>query len=453
MKLSVKAQGLGRKLNQSAPILAVKKWKDKLAAHSFMIQFALTLLYRACLDAIYVLLLCPIYGYSGFTTSITPLYYLTTWVALLVFVPFCVELNNRRTPSSMLVTVLHYLFFIPFTCYCGCYGATLAFFIIGLIYWGFLLLFQFRIPAFVLKKPNLKQIRLIMSVLTIGACLIVMYISGRYTGFRFTLDFLDVYGIRAEAAAYDMPQIFRYALGMLPITMSILLVFWLQQKRYLISAVLCVVYLFLFSITAQKSIFFFLLLILLCWFLYRSWMLKWASGLLVAALVGVSLEKILMDSFYLLSLFFNRMMMLPVQVCEQYYLFFSENPLNLFREGFMRFFGFSELYSIRIPRIIGEFRGNAAEGANGGLLADLFYNAPLIPGIIIMPLILVICFRLLDMTAGKVPEKLRAPIAFYFAAMFMSGCWSTVVLSSGFVVACLLLYFYPSEEEPHYEIL
>lgn len=453
MKIPVKVLELGHELNQSAPILAMKKWRSKLAAYSFIIQLALMLLYRACLDVIYVCLLSPIYGYSGFTTSITPLYYLTTWVALLAFVPFCVELNNRRTPSSMLVTVLHYLFFIPFTCYCGCYGATIAFFIIGLVYWGFLLLFQFRIPAFALKKPHIRHIRLIMTVLTIGSCLIVMYISGRYTGFRFTLNFLDVYGIRAEAAAYDMPQIFRYALGMLPITMSILLVFWLQQKRYLISAVLCVVYLFLFSITAQKSIFFFLLLILLCWFLYRSWMLKWASGLLIAALAAVSLEKILMGSIYLLALFVQRMLMLPVQICEQYYLFFKDQPLNLLREGFMRLLGFSELYSIRIPRVIGEFRGHAAESANGGLLADMFYNTPLIPGIVIMPLILIICFRLLDMTAGKVPEKLRFPIAFYFATMFMSGCWSTILLSGGLLVACMLLYLYPSEEESHHEVL
>ena len=353
----------------------------------------------------------------------------------------------------MLVTVLHYLFFIPFTCYCGCNGATLEFFAIGLVYWGILLFFQFHVPVFALKKPNPKQIRLIMTVLTIGSCLIVMYISGRYTGFRFTLDFLDVYGIRAEAASYDMPRLLSYALGMMPITMSILLLFWLQQKRYLLSAILCVVYLFSFSITAQKSIFFFLLLILLCWFLYRSWMLKWAAGLLVVALTSVSLEKALIGSFYLLSLFFNRMLMLPVQICEQYYLFFAENPLNLFRDGLMRFWGFSELYSIRIPRVIGEFRGHAAENANGGLLADLFYNSPILPGIVLMPLILIICFRLLDMTAGKVPERLRFPVAFYFAVMFMSGCWSTVVLSGGFLVACLLLYLYPSEEDLHHEVL
>lgn len=453
MKIPGKARELGCKLSQSAPILAAQNWRNKLTTNSFLVQLALTLLYRICLDVIYILFLSPIYGYAGFTTNITPLYYLSTWVALLPFLPFIVELNNRRTPSSMLVTVLHYLFFLPFTCYCGCYSATPAFFFIGLVYWGFLLFFQFHIPAFTLRKPHVKHIRLIMMALTIGTCLIVMYVSGRYTGFRFTLNFLDVYGIRAEASTYDIPRILDYALGMMPITMSILLVFWIQQKRYLLSAVLCVVYLFLFSITAQKSIFFFLFLILGCWFFYRSWMYKWAPCLWILALVGVSLEKILIGSYYLLALLVQRMLMLPVQICEEYYMFFSENPLNLFREGIMGKLGFDELYSIRIPRIMGEFRGHEAEGANGGLLADMFYNTPLLPGIVLMPLILVVCFRLLDMTAIKIPEKLRFPIAFYFSTMFMSGCWSTVILSGGVLLACILLYFFPSEEDPNGEVL
>lgn len=453
MIFAEKVRTWGERIKQSSPALAIKKIGVQTESHSFVVQTLMILILRACMDITYVVFLSPIYAYSGFTTSITPLYYLTSWVPVLVYAPFCVELINRKRSSDILMTGLHHLFFIPFSCYCGCYGANVFFFLIGVVYWGILLFFQFHIPFVTLKKLSSNHTTAIMTALTVLSCLTVMYISGRYAGFRFTLNFLDVYGTRAEAAGYDIPKILSYLLSMMPVILSILLVFWLQKKKYVTAALLCIVYLFLFSISAQKSTFFFLILLLACWFFYRSWMRKWISVLMVALTIISMLELFFTKTFYIMSVFIRRIFLLPVQICEQYLQFFLQNPQNLFRDGIMGKMGFNELYNTPIPRIIGEFRGHTEENANGGLLADLFSNMPLFPGIILMPLILIICFRLLDMTTVRLPERLRFPISFYFALMFISGVWSTILLSSGFLLACILLYIYPSEEETHGAIL
>lgn len=416
----------------------------------FLTQCLLILLFRASLDLVYTLVIAPVYSYSGFTLSIDPLFYLCSWLTLVVFAPFVVRISDHRTPSSMIVTFFNYLFFIPMTSYCGCHGASITFFLIGLVYWAALLFFQLRLPVLRLRKPSLHISKSFMTVLTVCSCLFVMYISGRYTGFRLTFDIVNVYDVRAEASTYNLPTVFSYLLGMMPITLTLCLLYWLERKKWLVSVAIMVVYLFLFSIGAHKSTFFLLVLVLLCRFLYREWMLSWAPGLLYLFSIAAILENLVIKSYYLTGTFIRRLMYLTIQICENYYNFFSENPLNLFRYGIMGKLGFEELYSIRIPKIIGEFRGHPQEGANSGLLGDLFANFPVFPGVILLPLILVVCFRLLDLTSTSFRTKLTLPLCLYFAISFISTSWSTVLLSNGFLLICLLLYIYPNEEGlPH----
>lgn len=414
--------------------------------HSFLTQCVLVLLMRLILDVVYITVLQPNYAYTGFTYSIQPLFYLSTWLALVIFTPFHVRLSQNKAPSALIITFLDYLFFIPLTSYCGCSGSDVPFLLIALIYWAAMLLFQFCLPILELKRLALHHSRFLLIGLTVVSCIFILYISGRYTGFRFTLDFVDVYGIRLEARTYQIPTLFNYLLSAMTIVMTILLLYWLTSRKWLITAALCIVYIFLFSISAQKSQFFLLILILGCLIFYREWMLRWAGGFLVLFCMAGLAEEKLFHTVRLLGIFILRMLYLPVQICQQYGEFFQKNPQNLFREGIMGKLSFGEIYSMQISRIVGEFRGHPLEGANSGLLGDLFANFPTVPGVILLPLILVICFRLLDMTASYLPIRIKIPICFYFACCFLSVFWSTVLLTNGFLLTCLLLYIYPNEE-------
>lgn len=418
-----------------------------VSTHTFPLQILLVLAYRLALDYIYLTMICRIYGYTGFYADVQAPLYGASLLAALAFAPFVVRLQEEPLPSARIVTFLNYIYFIPLTSYCGCGGANMTFFLTGMAYWALLLLFQFQLPVLNLKVLPVRHARQAYLALTVLASAFVMFISGRYTGFRFTLDFTNEYAIRAEAAGYSMPGIFSYALAMMGIILAILLLYWLTRRKYLVVAALVVVYLFLFSIAAHKALFFYLLLLLAGYFLYRPWMLRWLGGLLTLLAGAAVLEEKLVGSFYLMTLFFRRSMFLVVRIGREYMEFFRENPISLFRDSFLgKLPGITPIYTIRISKIIGEFRGNIGENATTGLLGDLFANLPIVIGIFLLPLILAVCFRLLDVASYRLPEKLTVATCAYFAVSFSNSSWSTTLLSGGFLLACVMFYFFPKEE-------
>lgn len=418
-----------------------------VSARAFPLQILLVMIYRLALDYVYLTMVCRFYGYTGFYAEVRLSFYGASLLAVLAFAPFVVRLQEEPLSSARIVSFLNYIYFIPLTSYCGCGGANAAFFLIGIIYWALLLLFQFLLPVLALNKLPTHHAGRSYLIITVLASAFVMFISGRYTGFRFTMNFIDVYGIRAEAAGYDMPGVFVYTLSMMGVTLAILLLYWLTRKKYLTVAALVVVYLFLFSIAAHKSLFFFLLLLLAGYFLYHPWMMRWLGGLLTLFAGTAVLEEKLAGSYYLMNLFFRRSMFEAVHIGREYMEVFLRNPLSLFRDGILgKLPGIAPIYTIDIARIMGEFRGNISENANNGLLGDMFANFPPILGVFLLPLILIVCFRLLDATSHRLPEKLTSAICAYFAISFSNSSWSTVLLSHGFLIACLLLYFFPKEE-------
>lgn len=166
---------------------------DWISAHAFPLQILLVIIYRLALDYVYLTMVCRIYGYDGYYADVqVPLYGASLLVAL-AFAPFVARLQEEPLPSARIVTFLNYIYFIPLTSYCGCGGVTVAFFLISIAYWMFLLLFQFQLPVLALRPWPVHHARQAYLVLTVLASAFVMFISGRYTGFRFTLDFINVY--------------------------------------------------------------------------------------------------------------------------------------------------------------------------------------------------------------------------------------------------------------------
>ena len=311
-----------------------------------------------------------------------------------------------------------------------------------------LLAVQLRMPTILVPKLPHRHTSLLFFLVSVGACLFVMGISGIYTGFRLKLNLSDVYGIRAEAAAYDIPGLFAYVLSWMTVILSVLILYWLQKRRYVAVGVLVVVYLFYYSISAQKSVFLFLFLLLFCYLLYRKWMYHWCAGLLSLGVMGCWVLEAGAQFLTPMSLFVRRLMYVPVQLSEVYAQFFREHPLNLFRDGILGKLSYDPVYSIKIPKVIGEYMGTGSS-ANNGLVGDMYANLPVVLGVFLMPLILVILFRLLDAAARDIPQKIYIGLCVFFAMSFCNGSWSTVLLSGGFLMACIFLYLFPVQKEEH----
>ena len=413
----------------------------------FLFQLALILLYRLSLDLLYIHVISPVYAYAGFLVNFQAAPYIFTLLTLSIFTPFIIQLQGKNTPSSDIVTILNYIYFIPLTSYCGCYYQGLSFFLIGMVYWAALLIFQFWIPTITLKSLSKNYSRGIYFLFTILCTLLILYVSGRYTGFRLTLDLSSVYDIREEASGYALPGIINYALSIAGSVLAILLLYWLHRHKYVMCITLSILYLFLFSIAGHKSLFFFLLLVLLCYFLFHSWMRRWLPALMVPFSLLAILEYFLTKGFFLAGYLFRRVMYVPVALSKNYMDYFQDNPLCFFRGGVLRHFSFSDIYSDNVSFIIGAATGEPGCNACNGLLGDMFSNLPVLLGLLLLPLILVICFRLLDATALQLPEKLVFSSCIYFAVSFSNTSWSTVLLTHGFLVTCFLLYIFPKEED------
>ena len=411
----------------------------------FPVQCGMILIYRVALDFMYITQLSPLYAYSGFTTDLSPVTYGLSWLLLLVYLPLIVGLQEQENrPSSVLVTMINLMYFIPMTSYMGCKGSHLWFMASVALYWLVFLLLQLRLPSFALKRLSPHHGKQLFGVFTIAAVLLVMGISGVYTGFRLKLNLLDVYTIRSEAAGYDIPTFLSYMLSWMTMVLSILILYWLRNKKYVLVAGLIIVYLFYYSIGAHKSVFLFLVLLLACYFLYRAWMFRWAAGLLSLGVAVCWLAQAVGGFLSPMSLFVRRMMYVPVQLSEVYANYFTQHPLNLLREGILGKLSFDSVYSIKIPMVIGEFAGTGAS-ANNGMLGDMYANLPAVLGIILFPMILIIIFRLLDIAAKTLPAKIFISFCVFFSSSFSNSAWGTVLLSGGFLLACVLLYLFPTE--------
>lgn len=452
----MKLRTIGEKVRESKPAAWFRTCRTISVVHSFIrlckenpfpVQCALLLVYRSMLDFTYVTQLSPLYSYSGFTTDITPIGYCLSWLMLLTVLPLVAGIQGQEDrPSSVLVTMLNLIYFIPMTSYAGCKGSSYLFMISALVYWLVLLVLQLWMPSFALKRLPHRRGKLLFTVLTVGAVLLVMGISGVYTGFRLKLNLSDVYDVRAEAAAYDMPTILSYALSWMTMVLSVLILYWLQAKKYLAVLGLVVVYFFYYSIGAHKSVFFFLFLLLACYILYRSWMFRWSAGLLSLGVMACWLMEAVGGFLLPMAVFVRRFMYTPVRLSETYATFFSQHPINLLRNGIMARFGFEPVYSTGIAALIGEFNGSGAN-ANNGMLGDMYANLPVILGIVLFPLILVIIFRMFDLAASTLPGKIFVSFCVFFAASFSNSAWPTVLLTHGFLMACLLLYLFPVNKE------
>lgn len=416
----------------------------------FPVQCFLALVYRLVLDIVYLMQLSPVFEYSGFTTHLVPVKYFISWLILLVLLPLISGIHGQEDrPSSIMVTILNYLYFIPMTSYIGCKGSELWFVICVLLYWALFLLLQLCIPSLHLKKLPSRWVKTyLIPMLTIGSVLLVMGVSGFYTGFRLHLNFIDVYGMRAEAATYNIPSAIAYPLSWMSACLSLLMLYWLEKKKYLISALLFVVYLFYFSIDAVKSKFFFLFLAIGCYFLYRKWMYRWMPGLLPLVVIACACSSVFVPAYMPTSLFVRRLMYVPVFLSESYAIFFSQNPVDLFRSGVLGNFSYESLYSKQIPYVIGEFLNSPQTSCNNGMLGDMFANLPVVVGIVVMPLILILCFRLLDLVIHTTPQKIYFSFLIFFFNAFSNASWSVVLLTHGFLFACFLLYLFPEKELP-----
>ena len=67
-------------------------------------------------------------------------------------------------------------------------------------------------------------------------------------------------------------------------------------------------------------------------------------------------------------------------------------------------------------------------------------------GIVIMPFVLIVCFRLFDMAVEGIETRYVIGLAAYYAVVFSNSTWSTVLLTHGFLIMCVGFFMFPRNQ-------
>lgn len=400
-------------------------------------------IYKFILDFIYY---CFIGNqYTSFVIDISILNILNGWLICIIMANFIKIYIEQRTASAIIMIMLSLIYFIPITSYCGYAGGSSSLLLYSFMYWLILSFFQCKIPIISYNYPKINISKKIFYAMIIISSIITLYLWYKFADLRIMINIVDVYDVRAEAAEYNMSILLQYLRAVTNMMIPILIILALHYKRYVSLIWLFILNILAFSFAGDKSIVL-LPIILICGYLfYRNNLINLiVPGAIILEIVAC-VEKII-GSQYLITFIFYRTIMVPAELSDYYYRFFTVHNIDIFRNGIMGKLGFHSAYDQIIPNVIGNNFDSQSINCNSGMLADVWANLGIV-GIVIMPIILIVCFRLIDFVTYGIDHKMIIGIICFFVICFVNMSWSTVLLTKGVLVACIMFLFFPKETD------
>lgn len=408
---------------------------------------------RIAIDWQYFKLICPrfLVGFVDFRN-------LTSWLAswgVLVLFSIMLEKSVLDKPygvSSIVLLILFLVSFVPFsTCiYAGMVSQGFA--VYNMIYWA-TIIFAYYIANKVSDKTiiSYRVANVLKNIAFAGlgilSLLLIIYVSWKYAHFRLIFNLMNVYEIREEASSYEYSTLISYSLSWTVAINPILLGVCVLKKRWLASFTCIVVQMLSFGIDGRKSTFFMPFIILFILMLFKSddWRelkLLILYGISAFCLLGV-IEYVCLNSTYIVDFGIRRIFIIPNQLGEFYYDYFTSHVPDYFRSSFLRHFGFQSPYTGHGLRgftyIIGErYLDSPDDNCVNGLASDAIANMGMI-GCVVMPLLLVCFFKLLDNKANNVDKRLQVIIAAYISYNLLSTSLTTCLLTHGFIIVLVIL--------------
>lgn len=404
------------------------------------------ILLRLVLDVTYNFSISTEFAYMGFVNYGNG-GFLLSWVILFLFMGLCRHcfINEENALSKEIILLMFIISFVPFTSMVRFGAFNTKFVLCNTIYWLFLLVFikDFHLKRIVKLRRTKKHIihDNHIKILTLLSFFVVLYVSGRYTGFRFNFDLLNVYTLRSEARLYDLPTVLAYAFSWTRTVNSILIAYFMRKRNWVWAGTCLVVQLLNFGVDGSK-ITLFLAIFAVAINLLPRFQLVTINKLIIAGVTSITAICLGIYAFFNslipVSIITRRLFFVPVFIQSNYFDFFTTHTPDFFRQSFLRFFGFHSPYS-NIPYLIGNLYSNQSSmSANNGLISDAIANLGVL-GIIIMPFVLSLVLKILDKVSYGLDVRLYITVALYIAIMLTNSFLFTVLLTHGLIVTMFLL--------------
>ncbi len=411
--------------------------------NSFFTPISLfVIIYRIFLDIIYSTIIVEAYDYQHyiFNPSINSI--IISWFLLITILPFIVYCSRGNNLSSIILFLFGLFSFVPTSTMIAFNSQyNITYIILIYVYWLLFFIVTIKMPTIYLNfKTNSFFFINVLIFLIVGS---VIYVSYRFTGFRFHFGLMDVYDLRVEAREYSVPTVFNYLLSAADYVLIFVLIYFITLKKYFLSIIFFILNLLNFGISGSKHIVFLLFLSLSVYLIFKTKdVRKYILPFLIIVLSLSLIEYKYYETNFLTLFLSYRVLFIPSKLHYIYYDYFSNHDFDYFRQSFMKFFLVSP-YKENIGFIIGEFDTGAIEGrANNGLFSDAFFNLGII-GVLIFPLALAFILKLFDGAVRSLNKRFYFSIALSIFLALLSLPLTTALLSSGLLFFLILLYNIP----------
>lgn len=428
-----------------------RQFKIKFSNRQSMAFFVFcAVLYKFLLGYVYAFIIHPVFQYGGFVNNGTGVDKLVSWFIFLCSLILWLKVfKNDNWMSHEIFFLLFLIVFTPFTVMTG-YGVfSNQYIVCNTIYW-FVLLVLMQLPVKVMAGKELflkfpgqfdSGKSFLKAVFLATACIII-FVAGRYGGFRVSLNLLDVYGRREMASEADIPTIFRYLMGWAQMLLPICIGFFIKTKQWLWTVLGIIVGILSFGFDGSKTAFALVLLAFVLNFLPNTGLRRLNSWIFLAANFGMILSVLefrIRHTYFLASYAVRRVMFVPELLRSNYFDFFTHHTPDYFKSSFLRHFGIKTEYE-DMPRMISAlyYPDRPVFNANNGLISDAVTNLGL-AGIFLMPVLIVIIMKVLDRWTDRmyftVYLSFGVGVAFYFSNSFLL----TILMSHGMLIAMLVM--------------
>jgi hypothetical protein len=408
---------------------------------STLYAFLSIILYKVVLDLSYYFVISPVWYYTRFTLDLNSLKLVESYLLLIII--FILMPKSAKKLSNIMVWLLIVLSYIPMLTIFAFADEARLFMYAVTGFWLVVFLLM-RMPG--ISLPPLKQSGVIRYSILIGLGIVVFLLIYKNFGISFNFNLLEVYDIRVEYAAADIPLAGYFFNWMAYIVNPIFFALFIKKRKWLPVAIIVFLQVLLFSVTGLKSFLFALPFVLaLMWVVNRRHPLTYlAIGFSVVILVGM-LSYWLADNIWVSALFTRRTLLAPGVISFCYYDFFSQNDLVFLSASRLGFFA-SYPYLLSPPNLIGTvYFGNPALNANAGIVGDAFMNFGFI-GLALLAIPLGIILKLVDSCAKRVDLMVAVAAIALPAVSLTNGALLTNLLTHGLLLALLLLYLLPKED-------
>lgn len=402
-------------------------------------------IYKILLDLIYV----KIISLFGFTIEYSMLNIVSGYI-FVVLVGFCIYyMSKYECASNIFIIGLSLMYFIPITTFCGMGNGKSILLLGSIIFYVCLIVCQIFIPIYVIDNKRQNKYfnsKRVVYCIALFAVVFVAYMCYRYNAFDISLNLFDVYETRAKAGNVEINGLLVYIFSIIKKVIPVLIIYLIYLKRYLFAGLMVIVELFAYSTDAVKSIFFLLFLVIFGYIFYRKGMyVLMLPGIVLLELLAFG-EYFLRNTYYVVDLFFRRVMIVPANLANCYIDFFTTHTLDFGRNNVLGKLGMQSPYSTDLANVIGNNYLNQDVAANTGILGDAYATLGFL-GVIIFPIIFIFILRILDLATINLEIRLTIGVIIYYIYTFSNAIWSTTLLSHGFLVICLVLLLFSNGKE------